>query len=91
MQVEKYVFHLSKWGVEGERKINKKRVAERPWGMQIKITNPKAMIILGRYKDFANDQKFDFEMIKLKYVNIVDIMTHDDLLQKLANIIAKLK
>lgn len=91
MQVEKYVFHLNKWGVEGEREINRKRAAELPPGMQIKIANPKAMIILGRDKDFAAGQKFDFEIIKRKYANIVDIMTYDDLLQRLENIIAKFK
>jgi hypothetical protein len=91
MQVEKYLFHLNKWGVEGEKKINAKRASELPSGMQIKVTNPKAMIILGRDNDFATDQRFDFEIIKRKYANIVDIMTYDDLLQRLENIIAKFK
>ena len=91
MQVEKYLFHLNKWGVEGEKQINAKRSSELPSGMQIKVTNPKAMIILGRDNDFATDQRFDFEIIKRKYANIVDIMTYDDLLQRLENIIAKFK
>ena len=91
MQVEKYLFHLNKWGVEGEKQINDKRGRELPSGMQIKVTNPKAMIILGRDNDFAADQRFDFEIIKRKYANIVDIMTYDDLLQRLENIIAKFK
>ena len=91
MQVEKYLFHLNKWGVEGEKQINAKRSSELPSGMKIKVTNPKAMLILGRDNDFAADQKFDFEIIKRKYVNIVDIMTYDDLLQRLENIIAKFK
>ena len=91
MQVEKYLFHLSKWGVDGEKQINAKRAKELPNGMQIKITNPKAMLILGRDNEFTNDQQFDFEIIKRKYANIVDIMTYDDLLQRLENIIAKFK
>ena len=91
MQVEKYIFHLNKWGVEGEKQINAKRASELPSGMQIKVTNPKAMIILGRDNDFATDQRFDFEIIKRKYANIVDIMTYDDLLRRLENIIAKFK
>ncbi len=91
MQVEKYLFHLSKWGVDGEKQINAKRAKELPNGMQIKIINPKAMIILGRDNEFTNDQQFDFEIIKRKYSNIVDIMTYDDLLQRLENIIAKFK
>ena len=89
MQVEKYLFHLNKWGVQGEKEINQKRSSELPNNMQIKITNPKGMIILGRDADFDDEQRFDFEIIKRKYANIMDIMTYDDLLQRLKNIIAK--
>ncbi len=88
MQVEKYLFHLSKWGRAGERAIQEKRKAELPSDFDIKITNPKAVLILGRDKDFDDRQKFDFEIIKRKYANIVDIMTYDDLLRRLDNIIA---
>ena len=88
MQAEKYIFHLSKWGREGERRILKKRAGELPKGFEIRITNPKAILILGRDADFASDQKFDFEIIKRKYANIVDIVTYDDLLRRLENIIS---
>ena len=88
MQVEKYLFHLSKWGQAGERAIQEKHKEDLPSGFEIRITNPKAMLILGRDKDFISDQKFDFEIIKRKYANIVDIMTYDDLLHRLDNIIA---
>jgi hypothetical protein len=88
MQVEKYLFHLSKWGQVGERAIQEKHKDDLPSGFEIRITNPKAMLILGRDKDFTSDQKFDFEIIKRKYANIVDIMTYDDLLHRLDNIIA---
>lgn len=88
MQVDKYLFHLSKWGQDGERAIQDKHKHELPECFEIRITNPKAMLILGRDKDFTSDQKFDFEIIKRKYANIVDIMTYDDLLRRLENIIA---
>ncbi len=91
MQVEKYIFHLNKWGREGERAILEKRKGELPAGFGIKITNPKGMIILGRDLDFATDQEFDFEIIKRKYANIVDIMTYDDLLRRLERIIWMIK
>lgn len=91
MQVEKYMFHLNKWGRAGELDIAKKRGSELPSGFEIRITNPKAMIILGRDIDFAYEQKFDFEIIRRKYENIMDIMTYDDLLRRLDNIIAMLK
>ena len=91
MQVEKYIFHLNKWGRDGEVEILKKRASELPRDFEIKVTNPKAMIILGRDNEFTGDQKFDFEIIKRKYANVIDIMTYDDLLRRLDNIILMIK
>ena len=88
MQVEKYMFHLNKWGRDGELHILKKRKHQLPADFEVKITNPKAMIILGRDGEFADDQKFDFEIIRRKYANVMDIMTYDDLLHRLENIIS---
>ena len=96
MQAEKYLFHLSKWGVAGEKKLTRKYAAQLPPDMKIRITNPKAMIILGRdrLKDGSSaldqGQLLDLEIIKRKYANMMDIMTYDDLLRRLANIIASL-
>ena len=90
MQVEKYIFHLSKWGIVGENQLNAKRSNELPNNLKIRITNPKAFIILGRDNDFVGDQRFDFEIIKRKYANIIDIMTFDDLLRRLDNMISML-
>ena len=59
--------------------------------MTIHITNPKAIIIIGRSNHFSKDQDFDFEIIKRKYANIADIITYDDLLNRLENILEKLK
>ncbi|MFN9747957.1 MAG: Shedu immune nuclease family protein [Burkholderiales bacterium] len=87
MQSEKYLFHLNKWGLAGEREIYEKRKGELPVGMHLKITNPKAMILLGRDHDFTGEQRFDFEIIRRKYANMIDIMTYDDLLRRLENII----
>ncbi len=91
MQAEKYLFHLNKWGAEGEKRINEKRSKDIPQGMKIKVTNPKAIIVLGRDNDFEENQLFDFEIIKRKYANIMDIMTYDDLLRRLENIITRFK
>jgi hypothetical protein len=90
MQVEKYIFYLNKLGRSGEQDILKKRCDELPPNFDIKITNPKAMIILGRDTNFVEDQKLDFEIIKRKFANIIEIMTYDDLLRRLDNIIAML-
>lgn len=96
MQAEKYLFHLSKWGAKGERALSERFEAELPTGMSIRITNPKAMIILGRdhfstcTQAFSASQMLDLEIIKRKYANVMDILTYDDLLRRLENTIAAL-
>lgn len=91
MQAEKYIFHLSKWGYEGEQEIYKKRKTELPPELKLKITNPKAMILMGRDNNFEGQQAFDFEIIRRKYANVLDIMTYDDLLRRIKNIIEMMK
>lgn len=91
MQAEKYLFHLSKWGQAGEREIYEKRKSELPAGIRLQITNPKALILLGRDNEVTGEQRFDFEIIRRKYANMVDVMTYDDLLRRLDNIIAMMK
>jgi len=96
MQAEKYIFHLTKWGVAGEKRLTKRYEDELPNDLPIRITNPKALIILGR--DGASSsaaaldhkQLFDLEVIKRKYANMMDIITYDDLLRRLDNIISSL-
>jgi hypothetical protein len=48
MQAEKYLFHLSKWGVKGEDKLTNRYADGLPTGMRIRISNPKAILIVGR-------------------------------------------
>jgi hypothetical protein len=92
MQAEKYLFHLNKWGHAGEREIRDKRKGELPTEIELKITNPKATILLGRDDDFDGEQqRFDFEIIRRKYANMLDIMTYDDLLRRVSNIIEMMK
>lgn len=96
MQAEKYLFHLSKWGVDGERELTRQHHAQLPADLAIRVTNPKAMILLGRDQladgqpALSPRQRLDFEVIKRKYANIIDILTYDDLIRRLDNIIASL-
>ncbi|WLG82738.1 DUF4263 domain-containing protein [Pseudomonas cucumis] len=94
MQAEKYLFHLSKWGIKGEETLTKKYTTELPPGMRIRISNPKAIIIVGRDQiggaNMTGSQLLDFEIIKRKYANMMDIITYDDLLRRLNNTIAAL-
>ncbi len=94
MQAEKYLFHLSKWGVNGEKILSSKYANELPTGMRLRISNPKAVIIVGRDQiggvNMTGSQLLDFEVIKRKYANMMDIITYDDLLRRLDNTIAAL-
>ena len=94
MQAEKYLFHLSKWGVKGENILTTKYAPGLPTGMRIRISNPKAIIIVGRDQIggaiMTGSQVLDFEIIKRKYANMMDIITYDDLLRRLNNTITAL-
>ena len=94
MQAEKYLFHLSKWGIKGENTLSAKYANELPTGMKIRISNPKAIIIVGRDQiggaNMTGSQLLDFEVIKRKYANMMDIITYDDLLRRLNNTSAAL-
>lgn len=89
MQIEKYLLHLNKEGTAGEKRIQNEKESSIPNGIQIKITNPKGIIILGRDTDFESEHRFDFEIVKRQYSKIIDIMTYDDLLQRLKTIMSK--
>jgi hypothetical protein len=42
---------------------------------KIKITNPSGLIIMGRTVGLSEEQIQDFEVIKRKYKNVIDIIT----------------
>ena len=83
MQLEKYLFHLNRYGEIGEKKLTEKYKDKLPDGLKIKITNPKGFVIMGRETNLSDEQKSDFEIVKRKYKNVIDIITYDDLLQRL--------
>ncbi|MCP1135302.1 DUF4263 domain-containing protein [Paenibacillus polysaccharolyticus] len=89
MQVEKYLFHLNKSGRQGELKLTDKYKDLLPDGFKINITNPNAILILGREEDLGIEQLRDLEVIKRKYKNVMDIVTYDDLIRRLERIIRK--
>lgn len=91
MQIEKYIFYLNKWGIKGEEELTQKYRSELPAGFEIKITNPLGIIIMGRTKGLNKEQLADFEVIKRKYKNVIDIITYDDLLQRINFIIDAVK
>jgi hypothetical protein len=91
MQLEKYLYLLNRWGHAGEEKLNRRYAGQLPKGLNIKIVNPSGMIIIGRDEFFTDEQRTDFEVIRRKFRNVVDIMTYDDLLRRLRTIRDQLK
>ena len=91
MQLEKYNYHLNRWGEKGEKFLTDKYLTDLPNGMKIKITNPKGFIIMGRENNLTNEQKVDFEVVKRKYKNVIDIITYDDLIERLRFTIEQIK
>ena len=90
MQAEKYLFYLSKSGRDGEKSIMTKHAADLPAGLEIKIANPKAIILVGRDNNLSPQQNVDFEFARRQYSNVIDIISYDDLLRRLNNVIATL-
>lgn len=91
MQLEKYLYHLNRYGEAGEKKLTEKYKKDLPDDLNIKITNPKGFIIMGRENNLSIEQKTDFEVVKRKYKNVIDIITYDDLIQRLKFTIEQIK
>ncbi len=91
MQIEKYIYYLNRWSEEGEKTLTAKYKNELPEGFEIKITNPGGIIIMGRELNLTAEQKRDFEVVKRKYKNIVDIITYDSLIDRLETTIKQMK
>ncbi|WP_454084191.1 Shedu immune nuclease family protein [Georgenia sp. Marseille-Q6866] len=90
MQAEKYLFYLNKSGRDGENYITAKHTGNLPAGLEVRIANPKAIILSGRDDDLSDREKMDFEFARRGYSNVLDIMSYDDLLRRLTNVIASL-
>ena len=91
MQVEKYLFHLSRWGTSGEDALTKRYSAALPPALKLRIVNPCGLIIMGRDDDLTPEQKGDFEMYRRQHKNVVDVITYDDLLRRLERVLAQLR
>ncbi|MBU5445577.1 Shedu immune nuclease family protein [Paenibacillus sp. MSJ-34] len=89
MQVEKYIFYLNKWGRQGEETLTKRYQTQLPDNFHIKIVNPSGIIIMGREHTLTQIQSEDFEVIKRKFKNVIDIITYDELVSRLEHIIYK--
>ena len=89
-QIEKYIFCLNS-SDKAKEDVSKKLTEFFPEGVEVKIVNPQGVLLAGRSNEFTDEQKKDFELIKRQYKHVADIMTYDDLAQRLRNIIASLE
>lgn len=89
-QIEKYIYCLNAGGKDGEQYLQKQLADKIPSSVTPKVVNPQGILLLGRSRDFNHQQKTDFELIKRQYKHIAEIMTYDDLLQRIDNIISAL-
>ena len=90
-QIEKYIYCLNRWGKLGEDELNKKYKKYLIEDIDIKLLNPKGLLILGRNSLLSHQQLNDFELIKRQFKNIAEIMTYDDLDFQINNIIKSLE
>ena len=88
-QIEKYIYCLT--SVEKSQiEVRKKLESMLPETVNIGFVNPQGLLIAGRSNEFDAQQKKDFELIKRQYKHIADIMTYDDLLRRVTNIVVSL-
>lgn len=89
-QIEKYIFCLT--SIEKSQKaVLNKLVSLLPDTITPEIVNPQGILIAGRSCSFNAQQKRDFELIKRQYKHVADIMTYDDLVKRLENIVISLR
>ncbi|MCZ2173294.1 MAG: DUF4263 domain-containing protein [Burkholderiales bacterium] len=91
IQVEKYLLHLSRWGVKGEEILTKRYASLLPPTFKIRVVNPSGLIIMGRDRDMTRQQRHDFEVVRRHYKHIADIVTYDDLVRRLEAVLTKLR
>lgn len=89
-QIEKYIFCLNSLNREKDC-LFVKLSKMLPEDVKPQAVNPQGILLLGRSKDFDEQQTRDFELIKRQYKNIADIMTYDDLISRFERIIDSLK
>lgn len=89
-QIEKYIFCLNS-SDKAKQDVSNRLDGLLPGGLKVQVVNPQGILLVGRSNEFNEEQKKDFELIKRQYKHVADIMTYDDLLFRLGNIIESLK
>jgi hypothetical protein len=90
-QVTHYLRHLNRWGRSGEDYLTKLFSVNLPAGFRIRIINPVGVIIMGRCNTLSEGQRREFEVLRRDSKGIVDIITYDDLLERLQAVLNQLR
>ena len=90
MQMEKYLYTLSS-NITLSKKIIDKILQSGDLTITPRVVNPIGLLILGRSNMMTAEQKGDFEIIKRQYKNVTEIITYDDLLSRMENMLRNLK
>ena len=89
-QIEKYLYCLNR--LDPDKDVFFLTLQESlPQNVKPIALNPQGILLLGRSNQFNDQQRNDFELIKRQYKHIADIMTYDDLVIRLENIVNSLK
>lgn len=95
-QIEKYIYYLNHLGLNGEEEFSescKKRFNEEgfplPNDFRLKILNPHGRLLIG-HCCFTEEEQRDFDLIRRQYSHVVDILTYDDLLERVKRILLTL-
>lgn len=86
MQVEYYIRQLTGNPSQNIRKIEE-RLRKAGFNEEVQINNAKGMIIMGRTNTFNERQKESYRILKNQFSNIISIISYDELLDILKNII----
>lgn len=89
-QIEKYIHYLLNWGREGEKKLTDKFKDDLPEGLSLRFLNPRGLLLIG-HCEFDENEGRDFDLICRQYSHVTDIITYDDLLNRLDRMIEALK
>lgn len=89
MQLQNYLISLEKSSKETLNNEDFKKSAKIPIDFKLKSNSPKGYIIYGNDSQLKDDKiKADFQIVRNMYANIIDIITYNDLIQRLETLIS---
>ena len=93
-QIEKYIYYMNHLGSDGEREFSNKckeslaaEGTKLPDDIELKVLNPHGILLIG-YCEFTDDERRDFDLIRRQYAHVTDILTYNDLMERINRILA---